>query len=109
MITDPREENRWTYLVYQCAPSSEVRGRRNGFEGGCLNWSIKKTKLDTETWRQPVQANCRWYGCNRRPRIHSHTVVRFDDKEMAKEYMNMKNNEQWQSHIPLGELEGEEV
>ena len=106
MITDPREENRWTYLVYQCVPSSEVRGRRNGFEGGCLNYSIKKTKINTETWNKTVQANCKW--CDRRPRIHKHTVVRFDDVQMARQYMFLKNSEQWQTHIPLGELKGEE-
>lgn len=106
-MIDYNREGRRVYLVYQCAPSSEVRGRRNGHDGGCYLFSVKKTTLNTDTWERTVQANCPY--CGRRPRLHKGTVWRFDDKLMALEYAKQRNDEMFDKYSdkPIGTPEQE--
>jgi hypothetical protein len=82
-------ENQRRYLLWRCAPSSEVRGRRAGNEGGCMNWAVRSCKRPP-TAKNQVQAECT--ACGRRPRLDPSNIDVYYDKESAEEARDKKNN-----------------
>ena len=107
---------------YQCAPSSETRGRRAVHDGGCGHWNVQSsnTLLDG---RQAIQASpCA--NCGRRMRLNR-GIVRMIDwettggqgldrfKPLARrriareeaEYLNSKAREKAEEKSSVGEEE----
>ena len=78
------------YLLWRCAPSSEVRGRRADHEGGCMNWAVRSVKRPP-TGKNQVQAKCT--ACGRRPRLEPALISLFYDKESATDEMMKRNHE----------------
>lgn len=74
------------YYVFQCAQSTELRGRK--YVGGCGKWNVRKSKIALIKVRQ-MQGNCKF--CARRPRINPRAVTTFFDADTAKEEANARN------------------
>ena len=53
------------YLLFQCAPSSETRGRRPTHDNGCKMWGVRMTTVPTFD----IQTQCKW--CGNRGRKHA--------------------------------------
>jgi hypothetical protein len=77
------------YLLWRCAPSSEVRGRRADHDGGCMTWAVRACKRPP-TGKQQLQAKCT--ACGRRPRLEPALISLFYDRESAEEARDKKNN-----------------
>ena len=62
------------YYVYQCAPSSETRGRRADHDKGCGHWAVRMSRTDLSAhWPKPVQTKpCK--KCGKRQRLNWGTV-----------------------------------
>jgi hypothetical protein len=78
------------FLLWRCAPSSEVRGRRADHEGGCMKWAIRSVK-HLPTAKNQVQAKC--VACGRRPRLEPAIITLFYDRESAEAEMNKRNHQ----------------
>lgn len=74
------------YYIFQCAQTTELRGRK--YEGGCGHWNVRKSKIALTKARQ-MQGNCS--KCGRRPRINPRAVTTFFDADTAKEECNARN------------------
>jgi hypothetical protein len=72
----------WNYwYAYECAPSSETRGRRSAHEGGCGHWNVRGT-------REPIYSDSTVQGspcknCGRRQRLNPGIVHMQDRKRYA--------------------------
>ena len=74
------------YYVFQCAQSTELRGRK--FVGGCGKWNVRKSKIALTKVRQ-MQGNCK--SCGRRPRINPRAVSTYFDPVTARIEANARN------------------
>ena len=74
------------YYVFQCAQSTELRGRK--FVGGCGKWNVRKSKIALTKVRQ-MQGKCKF--CDRRPRINPRAVSTYFDATTAKQEANARN------------------
>jgi len=52
---DRKYDRKW--WVYQCAPSSETRGRRESHGNGCMRWNVRACRVSP-----PIQTKCRHCG-----------------------------------------------
>ena len=74
------------YYVFQCAESTELRGRK--YSGGCGHWNVRKSKIALTKVRQ-MQGNCK--KCGRRPRINPRAVSVYFDPKTAQTEANARN------------------
>jgi hypothetical protein len=77
------------FLLWRCAPSSEVRGRRVSHEGGCMNWAVRSSK-DLCKGKNQIQAKCKV--CGRRPRLEPALITTYFNKEAAENERDNRNN-----------------
>ena len=73
------------YLLFQCVPSSETRGRRETHGNGCLKWGVRMTQRES----LDVQTKCKW--CGNRGRKNAGTVTVFENQKDAELKMHRKN------------------
>ena len=74
------------WSVYQCSPSSELRGRHN--KGNpCYSWEVRRTKYTKNEIRTMkngyIQMKC---ACGHRPRKNAGTLFMFDTIKDAREF-----------------------
>jgi len=79
-------QTRKFYYVFQCAESTELRGRK--YSGGCGKWNVRKSRIALTKPRQ-MQGNCRF--CDRRPRINPRAVSVYFDPKTAQDEANARN------------------
>tara|TARA_B110000483_G_C18015273_1_gene472786 strand:+ start:97 stop:441 length:345 start_codon:yes stop_codon:yes gene_type:complete len=75
------------YIAYLCSPTTELRGRRDTHDNGCLQWSVRCSK----TLETKMQMNCP--KCENRPRVAEHEWYEFDDKATAKQFCERRNED----------------
>jgi len=73
------------YLLYQCVPSSETRGRRPTHNNGCFKWAVRMTKDPNFN----IQTKCKW--CGNRGRKNAGTVEVFETRQEAEFEMYRRN------------------
>jgi len=56
------------WYVYQCSPSSEVRGRRANHDGGCGHHNVYSTNKEIDSHHRPQASPC--VNCGRRQRLN---------------------------------------
>jgi len=76
------------YVLFQCVPSSETRGRRETHGNGCFRWSVRMTKSDS----LEIQTKCKW--CGNRGRKNAGTVTVFESRQGAEFEMYKRNSYQ---------------
>ena len=81
-----KQYNEPVWVVYQCSPSSEVRGRHN--KGNpCYSWETRRTKYtrnEIRTMKNGVlQMKC---PCGHRPRKNAGSLYLFDDEKDARAF-----------------------
>ena len=96
------EEHNRRYIAYLCSPTTELRGRRDTHDNGCLQWSVRCSK----TLETKMQMNCP--KCKNRPRVAEHEWYEFDDKATAKQFC-ARRNEDYEKVIMNHSLCGEEI
>ena len=96
------EEHNRRYIAYLCSPTTELRGRRDTHDNGCLQWSVRCSK----TLETKMQMNCP--KCKNRPRVAEHEWYEFDDKATAKQFC-ARRNEDYEKVIMNLSLCGEEI
>ena len=74
------------YLLFQCHPSSETRGRRPSHNNGCFKWGVRMTKASS----LEIQTRCRW--CDNRGRKNEGTVEVFHKRRDAEMEMYKRNS-----------------
>jgi hypothetical protein len=80
------------YLLYQCAPSTEIKGYRANYDGGCLRWGIR-TRAATNPVTDVNQVQARCTACQRRPRLSPKNISVFYDKLSAEAERDKRNYE----------------
>jgi hypothetical protein len=91
--------------VWQCAPSTELKGYSKHFNGGCYQWQVRTSKIKiTQTER--IQGKCK--SCGRRPRLWPHLVEAFFDEEEAQQVADHRNKT-LQGYPPIDEVEDYEL
>lgn len=81
-----RSATRKKYLLFQCVPSSETRGRRETHDNGCLKWGVRMTQRES----LDVQTKCKW--CGNRGRKNAGTVTVFENQKDAELEMYKRNS-----------------
>jgi len=81
-----KENNEMKYLLFQCVPSSETRGRRPSHNNGCLKWGVRMTKNTT----LEIQTKCKW--CGNRGRKNAGTVQEYPSRQEAELEMYKRNS-----------------
>ena len=77
------------YHVYQCAPSTETRGRRTEHDNGCGSYEIFSSKIGLRN-DQKIQASpCS--ECTNRKRLNSGLVTTFGSSRCAEIYARVMN------------------
>ena len=82
-VTDATEKK---YLLFQCVPSTETRGRRPTHSNGCFKWGVRMTK-DSNL---EIQTKCRW--CGNRGRKNEGTVKVYHERNEAELEMYKRNS-----------------
>ena len=77
------------YLLYQCAPSTELRGRRKEHDRGCFLWAVRSTKKPPTGKCEMQAAPCK--RCKNRPRIAPAQITTFYDRISAQGEMDRRN------------------
>jgi len=81
-----KENNEMKYLLFQCVPSSETRGRRPSHNNGCLKWGVRMTKNAS----LEIQTKCKW--CGNRGRKNAGTVQEYPSRQEAELEMYKRNS-----------------
>jgi hypothetical protein len=82
------------YIAYLCSPTTELRGRRDTHDNGCLQWSVRCSK----TLETKMQMNCP--KCENRPRVAEHEWYAFDERATAEQFCERQNIIQGQAMQP---------
>ena len=83
------------WYAYECAPSSETRGRREAHDGGCGWWNVRGTNNPLDGRKDIQGSPCK--KCGRRMRLNRGIVEAFKAdtpykrKELAYKLANVKN------------------
>ena len=82
-VTDASDRK---YLLFQCVPSTETRGRRPAHNNGCFKWGVRMTKDSS----LDIQTKCKW--CGNRGRKNAGTVKEYSDRRDAEFEMYKRNS-----------------
>jgi hypothetical protein len=69
--------NEWQWIVFQCRPSTEVRGRRGDTRLGCLCWRTVRTKRTRQSFQTGPCTSC---GKRQRVNPGNYTIFRSRDE-----------------------------
>lgn len=86
------EQGFCAYYLWQCCPSTELKGYGDHFDGGCYLWQVRWSSIKV-TQKVGIQQKCK--SCKRRPRNYSHHVEHFNCSDEAQNEADKRNiNEQ---------------
>lgn len=78
------------FLLWQCTPSTEIRGSKKN-EAHCLLWSIRRSSAPLRKGLKGPKMQFKCAACGNRPRKSEEGLWAFDNKQDAQQEMNRRN------------------